>query len=87
MPRTYNASPAVLRARGKRNALTRHRGPEDPATLEAERDLRAVTLEEHIRRVVDEAPPLTPEQLSKLSALLAPRIGAGRSAGDGGEAA
>jgi F0F1-type ATP synthase delta subunit len=36
------------------------------------RDLRAARLEEQIARVVSAAPPLTPEQLERLRALLAP---------------
>lgn len=36
------------------------------------RDLRAIRLEEQIQRVVNAAPPPTPEQLERLRALLAP---------------
>lgn len=36
------------------------------------RDMRIARLEEQITRVVDEAPPPTPEQLERLRALLAP---------------
>jgi hypothetical protein len=32
--------------------------------------MRAMTLEEHIRKVVDQAPGLTPEQADRLAALL-----------------
>ena len=64
----------------------RWHGPDDPRVGDLRRDLRAQQLEEHIRRVVDEMPPLTPEQLSKLSALLAPGIAAARAAKDGGGA-
>lgn len=35
--------------------------------------LRETQLAEHIREVVDSAPPLTPEQLQRLSLLLIPR--------------
>jgi hypothetical protein len=37
---------------------------------DARRDLNAERLAEHIRRVVDAAPPLTPEQVERLSTLL-----------------
>jgi hypothetical protein len=37
---------------------------------ETRRDLAAERLAEHIRRVVDAAPPLTPEQVERLSTLL-----------------
>jgi hypothetical protein len=39
---------------------------------EARADLAATTLEDHIRRVVDAAPPLTPEQRERLALLLHP---------------
>ena len=53
----------MLSARGRLNALKRHRDPSDPAVSLAQRDLRAARLADHIRQVVDEAPPLTPEQI------------------------
>ena len=52
-------------------ALVRHRTADDPDVIEAARDLRAAQLDEHVRRVVDSFPPLTPEQRSRLAALLA----------------
>lgn len=42
------------------------------AADEARRDLRAETLAEHIKAVVDAAPPLTDEQRQRLSQLLSP---------------
>jgi hypothetical protein len=57
------------------SALKRHH-PEGAAAVDAAvRDLRAMTLEEHIRKVVDQAPPLTPEQAERLAALLRPSGG------------
>lgn len=56
--------------RGRVAALTRHRDPEDPAIGEARRDLRAARAEDYIRRVVDEAPPLTEDQRRRLAAIL-----------------
>jgi hypothetical protein len=50
--------------------VVRQNGPDDPRLPELRRDLRAAELEEHVRRVVDAAPPLTPEQRDKLAALL-----------------
>ena len=50
-------------------AARRHR----PNTAETEgpaRDFRAVRLAEHIRRLVDAAPPLSPEQRDRLALLL-----------------
>lgn len=42
----------------------------DADVTELRRKLRAERLEEHIRRVVDEAPPLTREQRDRLATLL-----------------
>lgn len=61
---------AVHTARARVAGLTRHQGPDSPRTLEAQRDLRAARLEEHIRRTVDAAPPLTAEQRDRLAVLL-----------------
>jgi hypothetical protein len=54
----------------RRNALVRHHGPDDPATLAADRDLRVTALAEHIAEVVNAAPPPTPEQAEQLRSLL-----------------
>lgn len=63
--------PSVLRRRaGRLNALRRHRTDDDPAVLDAARDLAAERLVEHVRRVVDQAPPLTTEQRDRIAALL-----------------
>jgi hypothetical protein len=60
----------VYAARGRHNALKRYRDADDPVVADAERDLRAAKLEDHIRKVVDQAPRLTPEQADRLAALL-----------------
>jgi hypothetical protein len=52
------------------SALKRHHPDGGAAVDAAVRDLRAMTLEEHIREVVDQAPGLTPEQADRLAALL-----------------
>lgn len=54
-------------------ALTRSRQPDDPQLLDARRDLAAARLEEYIERTVAAAPPLTPAQRDRLSALLSGR--------------
>lgn len=51
-------------------SLSRSRTPDDPELLEARRTLRAMRLEDHVREVVAQAPPLTPEQRDKIAALL-----------------
>jgi hypothetical protein len=52
--------------RAKLAALSRHR-PNDPETAQASRDFAAMRLEDYIRRVMDEAPPLTDGQRSRLA--------------------
>ncbi len=44
----------------------------DPELTEARRNLRALRLEEHVQRVLAEAPPLTDEQRTRLAELLRP---------------
>lgn len=56
----------------RHNALRRYRDPDDPEMQEAAREMRAASLEDHIRDVVDQAPPLTAEQRSRLATLLRP---------------
>jgi hypothetical protein len=51
-------------------ALTRHRPPDDPDLAEASRDLRAASLEAHVRQVVDQMPPLSADQRARLIVLL-----------------
>jgi hypothetical protein len=53
-------------------ALKRHRVPDDPEVTSAVRDLSVTLLAEHVRRVVDAAPPLTADQRARLAALLRP---------------
>lgn len=63
---------AARHARASIAAITRHRGDDDPRIPQLQTDLSAARLEEHIRRVVNSAPPLTPEQREKLAFLLHP---------------
>lgn len=49
MPRSGTES---LRRRGRLNALKRHRGNDDPATLAASRDLAAARALDYIRQAV-----------------------------------
>jgi hypothetical protein len=51
-------------------ALTRSRTSDDPDLLAARRDLKAQRLEDHIREVVESAPPLSAEQRCRLSLIL-----------------
>lgn len=64
------------RARLASAAASLKRRPGDPDAVRAVDDLRTeyrtVALEEHIRAVVAEAPPLTPVQRDRLALLLRP---------------
>jgi hypothetical protein len=62
----------VLHYRAKVASLTRSRQPDDPELIDARRTLKSIRLEEHIRSVVETAPPPTQEQRDKLAALLRP---------------
>lgn len=50
--------------------LSRDRAPNDPALINAKRDLRAARLEDYVARVVAEAPPLTSDQKHRIASLL-----------------
>ena len=67
MPRPSNV---VARQRSQVAILTRHRGVDDPDLETARRNLKESLLREKIQAAVASAPPLTPEQLDRLSALL-----------------
>lgn len=56
-------------------SLSRSRPTDDPELIAARQSLKALKLEEHVRRVVSEAPPLTAEQSSRIAVLLNPAAG------------
>lgn len=62
-------TPAEKTDRARVAALCRHR-PNDPKTHELAAAFKAERLAQHIRRVVDSAPPLTPAQRDRLAVLL-----------------
>jgi hypothetical protein len=55
-------------------------GDPSPA-VEARRDYAAAKIEDYVRRVVDQAPPLTEEQRNRLTAILRAPGGGGHAAG------
>jgi hypothetical protein len=65
-------SPDVAHHRARVAGLKQNRPPEDPAIAEAERDLRAAKLADHVRKIVEQWPPLTDAQRTRVAALLAP---------------
>jgi hypothetical protein len=63
-------SPAVKHQRARVARLCQSYSPDHPKLVDARRDLAATRLEEHVRRVVAEAPPLSDEQRDKIANLL-----------------
>lgn len=61
---------SVTHYAGRVGALSRSRADDDPDLIGARHGLRVAKLEDHIRKVVAEAPPLTPEQRDRLAGLL-----------------
>ena len=63
----------------KRSALARHAAAvrwDNPNQTETARELATARIAEYVARVVDAAPPLTPEQRDRIAALLRPTGGA-----------
>lgn len=56
-------------ARARAAAMKRH-APDSPITKQLQTEFRAQRLAEHIQKIVDAAPPLTPEQRDRLALLL-----------------
>ncbi len=72
-------TPDVRSARARVAAAKRHH-PNDPKTDQLAAEFKADRLAEHIRRLVDAAPPLSEAQRSRLALLLRP-TGAPEGAG------
>lgn len=66
--------------RARLASLTRSRSADDPDLIDARRSLKALRLEEHVARIVAEAPPLTAEQRDRIAALLRPSAQGGAAA-------
>lgn len=60
-------------ARVRARIAGRKRQNPDADVTSDQRELKTLTLEEHIRQVVDNAPAPTPDQIARLRALLRPR--------------
>lgn len=60
----------------RRSALLRFRTSKDPEVLEAGRALKAAKLAAYVEKAVSEAPPLTPEQIDRITGILHPAGGA-----------
>lgn len=72
MPST---SRSVTIPRGRLNALKRWRPADDPAVLDAQRELGVAVLAQHIARVLSET-PLTAAQREQLCGVLLGGVGA-----------
>jgi hypothetical protein len=73
-PRTWT------KARSQLANATKSHGANSPEAQQARQHLKALRLEEHVRRVIAQAPPLTDEQRTRLAELLAPIRRSGGSA-------
>lgn len=62
--------PAQASAAGRVSQLIRHHGPDAPVVEQARHQLRVAQTVAAVRRAVESAPPLTPEQIDRLRALL-----------------
>lgn len=69
MPRVL-LSPESRSARARLASHASRCDADDEKVVESRRDFKAARLADYIRAVVDEAPPLTPEQRSRLAVLL-----------------
>lgn len=61
---------AWTKVRSEYANLAKTRDASDPEMVEKRVELRALKLEDHVTRVLAEAPPLTDEQLGRIASLL-----------------
>ena len=60
----------VLIERARVASLSRSRHPDDGELIKARQNLTALSLQQHIKRVLAQAPPLTADQLDAIANLL-----------------
>jgi hypothetical protein len=63
-------SQATAHYRARVAALSRDRLPDDPDLVSARQNLAVLKIEDHVRRVIAQAPPLTDEQRERIADLL-----------------
>lgn len=73
-------STATRKAQGALAAAERHHPDDTDRLTEARREFAAAKLEDYVRQVVDSAPPLTEDQLERVTAILRPTLHAGGAA-------
>jgi hypothetical protein len=66
---------ALHSKRGRVAILSRYRDADDIELIEARRDFWTEALADYVQRVVDQAPPLTNEQIGRITVILANRTG------------
>ena len=66
-----SSSSPMLFERARVASLSRDRGPDDPELIEAKRNLRALMLETRVRTALAADPPLSPEHIERIMAVLA----------------
>lgn len=69
-PSRRKISQGVARERAKVGGLSRDRADDDPELAAARQALKYETFKDHARKVVAEAPQLTPAQVDSICALL-----------------
>ena len=75
---TPKISPDRRQLRATLAALAGHHGADHPAVIAARREHDVARVADAIREVVDQAPPLTPDQRDRLAVLLRPEGAARR---------
>lgn len=68
-------SPVRRRLVGTIAAIEKHNGPDDHRIGELRAELATESIAEHIRKVIDAAPPLSASQRERLALLLHPAAG------------
>lgn len=69
---------SVTSERARIAALSRSRTSEDPDLVQARQNLKALRLEQYVRKAVNEAPSITDEQADRIAGLLRPAKGGDR---------
>lgn len=72
MPHSGKTTPESRRAQGRMGALKRNLGADHPETVRAQEVWRSEAYIAAIHAAVADAPPLTPEQRSRIAAILRP---------------
>lgn len=72
MARTYRTTPDIASASRRVAALGQHHDPDDPRLGQARAELQFVKALARAREIAEAQPPLTPEQLADIAAIIHP---------------